>query len=73
MKLTKEKANKILRLAYKHVRDNRDLNYRLGQAIANLLHHELVSHLIGTDQDFFLDTDETIVIRKFYHNCVEGF
>ena len=70
-KLTKEQAAETLKTAYEHVHLNRLANYRLGQAIWNILPDELTMQFHGTEYDFFYWTNDNKVVNIFMDKYVE--
>ena len=70
-RLTQEQAGKLISKAYQDVQKYSLANHRFGQALYNLLEHDLARSICNTDKDFFyLDNDEQ-VSKLFYLYCVE--
>lgn len=69
--LTKEQATQTLKTALEHARLNILANYRLGQAIWNILPDELKMQFHNTKHDFFYWTDDAKVVNVFMDNYVE--
>lgn len=69
MKLSREQAYDLILRAHAAKRISPCL--RMGQALWNALPTEMARVYVGTNIDFFFDTDEQTVYDKFFDNMVE--
>ena len=70
-KLTVQQANDILRTAMYQVSKGKSYDYRLGQAIFNLLPKDTADIIDQTPNDFFYWLDKEKVLEVFWNELVE--
>lgn len=71
MKLTKSQAFKMVSEA-RAIKAMQGDHLRLGQILGNALSIPEYSRLVGTSEDFYYDSNESIALEKFYRNCVDS-